>query len=69
MRAVWARAKSELRSRRRSSLALVLLIGVAGGGAISVADAARRTDTAYERFLASHAPSDVSVADYETARA
>ncbi len=63
MRAVWARAKSELRSRRWSSLALVLLIGIAGGGAISVADAARRTDTAYERFLASHAPSDVSVTE------
>ena len=63
MHAVWARARVDLRRRLGSWLALALLVGIAGGAAIAVAAAARRTDTAYERFLASHAPSDVSVTE------
>ena len=61
MLAVWVRIRAELRAHVRSWLGLVLLVGVAGGGAIAVAVGARRTDTAYERFLATHAPSDVNV--------
>jgi ABC-type lipoprotein release transport system permease subunit len=63
MRAVWVRARADLRRRLLGWIALALLIGVAGGAAIAVAAAARRTDTAYQRFLASSSPSDASITD------
>ena len=63
MRAVWVRARADLRRRLLGWVALALLIGIAGGAAIAVAAAARRTDTAYERFLASSAPSDASITE------
>ena len=44
-------------------VALALLIGVAGGAAIAVAAAARRTDTAYQRFLATSSPSDATITE------
>jgi ABC-type lipoprotein release transport system permease subunit len=44
-------------------VALALLIGLAGGAAIAVAAAARRTDTAYARFLARSSPSDATVTE------
>ena len=40
-----------------------MLIGIAGGAAIAVAAAARRTDTAYERFLARSSPSDATITE------
>ncbi len=63
MRAVWVRARADLRRRGISWLALGLIVGIAGGAAIAVAAAARRTDTAYQRFLATHTPSDVSITE------
>ena len=63
MRAVWVRARADLRRHLGGWIALALLIGVAGGAAVAVAAAARRTDTAYERFLASSGPSDASITD------
>ena len=63
MRAVWVRARADLRRRLLGWVALALLIGIAGGAAIAVAAAARRTDTAYERFLASSSPSDASITE------
>jgi hypothetical protein len=63
MRAVWLRARADLRRRVLGWVALALLIGVAGGAAISVAAAARRTDTAYQRFLATSSPSDASITE------
>ena len=63
MRAVWARARADLRRRLLGWVALALLIGVAGGAAIAVAAAARRTDTAYERFLATSSPSDATITE------
>ena len=63
MRAVRVRARADLRRRFLSWLALAVLVGITGGSAIAVASAARRTDTAYTRFLATHAPSDVSITD------
>src|SRR5205807_9306004 len=47
----WMRARAELRGRWTSSVIIVLLIGLAGGVALTAAAGARRTDTAYPRFL------------------
>src|SRR4051812_10434701 len=63
MRAVWVRARADLRRRLWGWLALALVIGIAGGAATAVAAAARRTDTAYQRFLASSSPSDASITE------
>ena len=56
MGAVWLRLRAELRQRWRGWLALAVLLGLIGGIALTAAAGARRTDTAYPRFLrASHA--------------
>jgi putative ABC transport system permease protein len=49
--AVWMRLRSELRARWRSWLGLALLIGLAGSAAVAAAAGARRTETAYPRFV------------------
>ncbi len=51
MTAVWARVRSELRTRWRSVVALTLVVGVVGGASLAAAAGARRTDTAYARFF------------------
>src|SRR5215212_2029936 len=51
MSAVWMRLRSEMRARWRSWLGLALLIGIAGGAAVAAAVGARRTETAYPRFV------------------
>src|SRR3954451_14460579 len=56
-------ARSDLRRRSLAWLAVALVIGIAGGAAMAVAAAAIRTDTSYQRFLATHHPSDVSVTE------
>src|ERR671931_2801091 len=57
MSAIWMRARAELRSNWRATVALVLMIGLAGGVVMSAAAGARRTDSSYGRFLAwAHAP-------------
>jgi hypothetical protein len=45
------RLRSELRTRWRSWLGLALLIGLAGAAAVATAAGARRTETAYPRFV------------------
>jgi ABC-type antimicrobial peptide transport system permease subunit len=52
MSAIWLRLRSELRSRWRAWLGLALLLGLAGGAATAAAAGARRTETAYPRFVA-----------------
>jgi hypothetical protein len=59
MRAVAIRARSELRSGWRSWLVLAVLIGLAGGVAMAAVSGARRTETAYPRFLAWSRAADV----------
>jgi len=49
--AVWMRLRSEIRTRWRSWLGLVLLIGLTGAAATAAAAGARRTETAYPRFV------------------
>lgn len=61
MGAVRMRFAAELRGRWRSWLALALLIGLAAGFVIAAAAGARRTDTAYERFLRDQHAYDVLV--------
>jgi hypothetical protein len=51
MGAVWLRLRAELRHQWRVWLALAVLLGVIGGIALTAAAGARRTDTAYPRFL------------------
>jgi hypothetical protein len=51
MAAVAVRLRSELRARWRPWLGLALLLGLAGGAATAAAAGARRTDTAYPRFV------------------
>ena len=51
MTAVWLAVRSRLRSGWRSTLALVLLVGLGGGIAMAALSGARRTDTALDRFL------------------
>ncbi len=62
MTAVWVRALGELRARRSGALALALLIGLLGGVVMASAAGARRTDTAYPRFVAAYHPGDALVA-------
>ena len=45
------RLRSEIRTRWRSWLGLALLIGLAGAAAVAAAAGARRTETAYPRFV------------------
>jgi ABC-type antimicrobial peptide transport system permease subunit len=49
--AVQARLRAELRARWRAWCAIALMIGLTGGIVLSVAAGARRTETAYARFL------------------
>ncbi len=49
--AVWMRLRSEMRTRWRSWLGLALLVGLTGATAVAAAAGARRTETAYPRFV------------------
>ena len=62
MRAVIHLAAHELGSRWRSWAVLALLVAVAGGGVLTAAAGALRTDSAYPRFLKASKASDVLVA-------
>ena len=58
--------RSELRARWRSWTALVLLVGLTGGLVLAAAAGARRTDTAYPRFLRETRASDALVSPMRT---
>ncbi len=62
MAAVGLRFRAELTRRWRAWLALALILGLIGGAVLSFAAGARRTDSAYERFLRHQRASDVIVA-------
>lgn len=59
MPAIWMRLRAEWRQRRVSWLALMAILGVFVGVILGAAAGARRTGTAYDRFLAESAPWDV----------
>jgi hypothetical protein len=61
MTAVWYRFRAELRMRWRGWLALALIAGIAGGAVLALTAGARRSDTAYRRFLRAQDAYDVFV--------
>jgi hypothetical protein len=61
MRAVVAVAAHELRTRWRAWVGLALLVAFAGGCVLTAAAGARRTGSAYQRFLVAAKASDVLV--------
>ena len=62
MRAVLGLASRELARRWLSWVVLALLVGVAGGAVLTAVAGARRTDSAYPRFLSAYHASDALVA-------
>nr|MBA2624688.1 hypothetical protein [Acidimicrobiia bacterium] len=61
MGAVWYRARAEVRRRWAATLVLALLVGLAGGAVLTAAAGARRTASAYPRFLEASRAGDVLV--------
>jgi len=55
------RVRADLRARPASIVVLVLLVGVAGGAAMTSITAARRTSTAYDRFQSAVDPLDAVI--------
>jgi hypothetical protein len=66
VKAVWLRLRTDLLARWGSWTLIAVLIGVGGTAALTAAAGARRTDTAYARFLASSGASDVAVSAVTT---
>jgi len=67
VKAVLARARSELRARLPSMLALALLLGLGGGAVMTLAAGARRTDTSYPRFARTYLAADALLFNYPSA--
>lgn len=61
MRAVLRLVAHEFHARWKGWAVLVLLVGLAGGAVLTAAAGARRTETAYPRFLEAYKGSDVLV--------
>src|SRR5436190_6672183 len=61
MTAVGMRLRAELRARWRAWGAVALLIGIAGGAVLLTAAGARRTESAYSRYLRTSRASDLLV--------
>jgi hypothetical protein len=66
MRAVVMRTRAQLRERAVGWCALALLIGLAGGVVLTAAAGARRTNTAYPRFLVSAHAADLLLSPNES---
>ncbi len=64
MKAVWIRARSELRAGVRSWIALGILVGLGGGFVLAAAVGGRRTDTSYDRLVSTSRGWDVLVTNY-----
>jgi hypothetical protein len=59
--AVWMRVRNEIGLRWRALVGLGLLAGLLGGAVMAAAAGARRTDSAYQRFLTAARAPEVSV--------
>jgi ABC-type lipoprotein release transport system permease subunit len=64
MTPVLMRARAELKARWRAWVSLTLMLGLFGGAVIAIAAGARRTDSAYTRFLAWSRAYDAGVARF-----
>ena len=64
--AVWLRLRSDFRHRWRAWIGLALIIGFAAGTAMALAQAARRSEHAYQRFADRQAAADVVMTGYST---
>ncbi len=61
MGAVWYWARVELRGRWRATVALALVVGLAGGAVLTTLAGARRSSTAHERYREETLTSDIDV--------
>jgi ABC-type lipoprotein release transport system permease subunit len=61
MGAVWLRARAQLRGRLLASMALALLVGLAGGVVLAAVAGARRSDAALPRFMAATRTTEATV--------
>src|SRR6478736_9057713 len=61
MNAAWIAARAQMRRRRAATVALTLLVGLAGGVVLAAIAGASRTDSAMARFVAFSRPEDVYV--------
>src|SRR5437764_156036 len=68
MGAVRTRLRAELRAHWRAWGAIALLIGLAGGVVLTTAAGARRTDTAYTRYLQASRAADMLVSPQNVGR-
>jgi ABC-type lipoprotein release transport system permease subunit len=60
VRAIWTRARSDLRRHMRSAIVLAVLIGLTSALALAAAEGAQRTNTAYDRLrVAVNAPDEI----------
>src|SRR4051794_26855248 len=59
--AVRALARADRRTRRRSWISLGVLAALGAGAVMAAAAGARRTDSAYSRFLVAHHAADIVV--------
>jgi ABC-type lipoprotein release transport system permease subunit len=62
--AVWARLRVDVRRRWRAWLGVALLVGLFGGIVTATAAGARRTDTAYSRFLVANHGAGYMIEDF-----
>ena len=61
MAPVWLRFRAEFRARWVASLAVALLVGLAGGVTLAAVAGGRRTDTAFHRLLEKTNAADILV--------
>lgn len=61
MTAAWVCFNAELRRNLRSWTVLAFVVAIAAGSVLALVAGSRRTDSAYARFLESHAPADLLI--------
>src|SRR5437667_12530797 len=61
VQAVWMAARAQLRRRWGATVALALLVGLAGGVVLAAVAGASRTETAMKRFVDYSRPEDAYV--------
>src|SRR5947199_9851094 len=67
MTPVLMRARAELRTRWKAWVSLTVMLGLFGGAVIAITAGARRTDSAYQRFLVWSKAPDVLVPQFNNA--